>query len=374
MAIVGGPLTGTVGNDFLLGDAFELGGGDIDNYANIGETALRGLDGDDVLVGDLFDPFTFDTEGDEIFGGDGNDTIYGDTAPDLSFLGISSPWIGDSLWDRRLAGSADKLYGDAGNDTIYGGGGGDWIYGGTGNDSLHGQSGSDWIEGNQGRDRIYCGDGNDTSYGGAGNDTMYGGAGNDNLYGEAYGTSAGDGGDTIRGGGGGDDIRGGAGADRLYGEAGDDWIIGGGLSSDATNDLGDFCSGGGGDDIIDGRFGNDTIIGGAGADRLTGGADADFFVYLADSDSRRSAPDIITDFDSAGIDKIDLSAIDAIAGGLDDAFVFRGGAKINDIGQLRVFTSGGNTFIDINLSGTAAAEMRIQLSGIVTLDAADFIL
>lgn len=369
MADVGGPLIGTSGADFLLGDARLLSNG-IDNYVN----TIDGGDGDDVIVGDLFDLAAYNTEGDILSGGAGNDIIYGDTAPDLGFLGLSSQWVGDSQWNTRLEGSGDKLFGDDGNDTIYGGGGSDQISGGNGADKLFGGTGIDWIEGDAGNDIIHCGDGNDTVYAGAGRDTVFGEAGDDALYGEAFSTAAGDGGDVLRGGGGNDDIRGGAGADKLYGDAGDDYIIGGGLWSDSANDLGDLCVGGGGNDTIDGRYGDDRLIGGAGGDLLTGGDGNDLFIYRSITDSRRGNFDVITDFNTYNADKIDLSAIDAIAGGTDDAFTFRGGHGFTDIGQVRVYVSNGNTIIDVNTEGSLAADMRIQITGIVSLGAADFVL
>ena len=369
MADVGGPLTGTSGNDFLMGDARLLSQG-VDNYVN----TIDGGDGNDVIVGDLYDLFSYNTEGDVLHGGAGNDIIYGDTAPGLSSLGIFSPWIGDSLWNTRLEGSGDKLYGDDGKDTIFGGGGSDQIYGGRGADKLYGGTGIDWIEGDAGNDVIRGGDGNDTVYAGAGSDTVFGDAGNDALYGEAFDSSAGDGNDVIHGGDGEDDIRGGAGADTLYGDRGNDSIIGGGLWSDASNDLGDMCFGGAGDDFIDGRFGADTINGGTGGDRLYGGADADLFVYTSIADSRRSNPDTIWDFEANAMDRIDLSAIDAIAGGTDNAFTFRGEKRFTDIGQVRVVHTATDTYIDINLDSSTGADMRIIVKGLITFDASDFIL
>lgn len=196
------------------------------------------------------------------------------------------------------------------------------------------------------------------------------------FTGEDYASSAGDGADIIHGGSGNDDIRGGAGADKLYGDSGDDWITGGGLWSDASNDLGDLCDGGAGNDNIDGRYGADTIIGGAGRDTLTGGEGNDIFLYRATSESRGQATDIITDFNPNGADRIDLSAIDAIPGGLDDPFSFRGGKPFTGVGQIRITQDTVNyyTFIKINIDSDATPEMTIRLNGLVTLDAADFIL
>jgi hypothetical protein len=41
---------------------------------------------------------------------------------------------------------------------------------------------------------------------------------------------------------------------------------------------------------------------------------------------------------------------------------------------VRFFQLNGNTYIDVNAAGSAAPDLRIQLAGLVTLDAADFVL
>ena len=90
-------------------------------------------------------------------------------------------------------------------------------------------------------------------------------SGNDTISGT---TSA----DTIHGNGGNDTLKGVAGADTLFGDAG-----------------------------------NDTLIGGAGKDTLWGGGGADIFKYLAASDSKGTAVDLIMDFN--GNDVLDTSAL-----------------------------------------------------------------
>lgn len=374
MADIGGPLTGTESDDFLIGDARDLGDRGCDNYGNSGLFALKGFGGNDIIVGDIYLEIGSDAEGDEIYGGDGNDIIYGDTAPDLTALGVSTPYDGNPDW--AVIGSSDKIYGDAGDDTVYGGGGFDEIYGGSGVDTLYGQAGTDYIYGDQGADQIWGGGGGDQVYGGAGGDSIEGGEGADSLYGEAFSSSTGDGGDTINGGSGNDDIRGGAGADTLSGGADDDRISGGGLSSDASNDKGDTCSGGAGDDVIDGNFGNDKINGGTGLDTLTGGDGNDQFIFLSVSDSRGANIDIITDFNPNAADRIDLSAIDAVPGGSDNEFTFRGSSGFNGVGQVRVVQdkANGYTFIKISTDADTGAEMTIRLNGVHTLDQGNFIL
>jgi hypothetical protein len=107
------------------------------------------------------------------------------------------------------------------------------------------------------------------------------------------------------------------------------------------------------------------------------GADgSDVFHYLVVTDSGTTAAtrDVVTGFKHLS-DSIDLSAIDANAGiGGNNSFTFIGGAGFSAEGQVRVRQSGGDTFFDINTTGTAGADMSIKLAGLITLTAADFIL
>jgi Ca2+-binding RTX toxin-like protein len=129
-----------------------------------------------------------------------------------------------------------------------------------------------------------------------------------------------------------------------------------------------------GDDIIGGLAGNDTIIGGAGRDLLTGGAGADSFVYQAitDSGTTGATRDIIYDF-TQGQDLIDLSAIDAITGGGDDAFNFIGNSAFsNTAGELRYDYQGGYTIISMDVNGDGIADSQITLVGNIPLILSDF--
>jgi RTX calcium-binding nonapeptide repeat (4 copies)/Cadherin domain len=147
--------------------------------------------------------------------------------------------------------------------------------------------------------------------------------------------------------------------DTIYGLGGNDTILSGG-----------------GEDIVDGGAGNDTISGGADADVLTGGAGADRFIYLLTSDSAVGAADIITDFSRSQTDRIDLSAIDARTNQSgNQAFAFIGSAAFSNVaGQLRFEQSNGNTFVTGDVNGDGVADFGIQLSGLVSLVAADFVL
>jgi hypothetical protein len=75
--------------------------------------------------------------------------------------------------------------------------------------------------------------------------------------------------------------------------------------------------------------------------------------------------DQITDFSQAQNDVITL--------GVDD-FEFIGESAFSAPDQIRFSHSGGNTIVAFNTVGVSGAEMQIELSGIINLNASDFIL
>ena len=120
------------------------------------------------------------------------------------------------------------------------------------------------------------------------------------------------------------------GSDTLSGAGNDDALFGGGnddtlLSGGNGND---FITGGTGNDTLNGGAGRDILRGGVGGDSMSGGTEADTFVWLAAADSQtqngQTVYDNIIDFVS-GMDKLDLSAIDANTAtpGTNDAFLIR---------------------------------------------------
>ena len=123
------------------------------------------------------------------------------------------------------------------------------------------------------------------------------------------------------------------------------------------------------------------LTGRGGADILRGlgGADTFRFLTLADSGTTAATRDLIADFDDidgvAG-DRFDLSAIDAIPGGVNNAFTFLAtkGATFTAAGQVRWYTANGNTFVEANTDADAAAEFSFQITNIKTLGVGDFIL
>lgn len=84
--------------------------------------------------------------------------------------------------------------------------------------------------------------------------------------------------------------------------------------------------------------------------------------------------DHITDF-AADLDKIDLSAIDAIAlvGGRQ-AFTFIGTDAFTALGQLRIGLSGGHVVVQANTSGGLAEDLNIVIDNDAAFSAGDFIL
>ena len=150
-----------------------------------------------------------------------------------------------------------------------------------------------------------------------------------------------------------------AGDDILYGTEGNDTIFGG-----SENDT---LFGQDDSDILDGGTGTDLLVGGLGADTFD-------FNTVGDSSPILTASDVIADF-VHGVDKIDLSTIDAVVGGGDDAFLF-GGSNVNTVANSVTWSeSGGNTIVHIDNNGNTIADMQIVLTGTgLNLDATDFTL
>ena len=164
-----------------------------------------------------------------------------------------------------------------------------------------------------------------------------------------------------------DILRGWGGVDTLYGNSGDDTL-----------------DGGDDDDDLYGDDGADLIEGSLGRDRMTGGADADTFYLASRYDSSNSAGriDLITDF-RAGLDRIDVSAIDASIikpGG--NAFLWRdeGAITRSKAGEIRFqqFDHSGTdtdyTMVFFDMDRDTASEFKLMLSGLVSLTAEDFAL
>lgn len=170
-----------------------------------------------------------------------------------------------------------------------------------------------------------------------------------------------DGDDKLTGGSKADYIEGGAGNDTLRGQGGDDVLIAGDGNDQLYGGNGnDILVGGGGTNLLDGGNGNDLLISGSGVDVMTGGRGSDTFMFRSIANSAPGAGDSVTDF-SQGEDKIDVSAIDAIAGGADDAFVFIGSEAFSAAGQLRQFDFAGGIMVEGDIDGDGNADFQIAL-------------
>lgn len=166
---------------------------------------------------------------------------------------------------------------------------------------------------------------------------------------------------------------GGSGSDVIIGNEVANRLLGGNGKDKVSGGFGDDrLYGGGSADILSGQGGSDILVGGGGADRLAGGGGADVFVYNRRTESTAGAADVITDF-ASGTDCIDLSALDAdaaLAGNQAFTFIRARDFSADASGQLR-FEAGvlyGSTDAD------AAAELVIELSGVASIAAADFLL
>lgn len=416
---------GQVGNVAIArGTVIEnaIGGSGIDTLVgNAANNILDGRGGADTMIGGAGnDIFIVDDLNDivtELDGG-GRDhvetSVSGYVLPDfvetMEYTGAAAVTGTGNASSNEMTGGAngDTLNGMDGDDTLGGEAGDDILNGGDGSDRLVGGAGADTMDGGAGNDRIVVDNAGDVALGGSGVDTVQfvtaglsytlaadveivsNHSGGDltltmNALGNTYGGSngvdivlLGAGGDSANGRAGNDQFSGEAGNDYLYGEAGDDTLDGGDhndfLYGGANNDI---LLGGAGADTIYGQDGNDRITGGTGLDQMWGGTGSDRFIYAAANETGATfaTADRVSDFSQAQFDRFDLSLIDAIAGGDDDAFTFLGASGFTGTaGQLRYQQSGGATYIQGDTNGDGVADFMIRIDGLHTLTTADFFL
>ena len=175
----------------------------------------------------------------------------------------------------------------------------------------------------------------------------------------------------------------GAGNINATGNSGANALVGNrGANTLAGVDGNDKLLGALGNDKLLGGNGLDTLAGGGGRDQLTGGSDRDLFDFnsLADSGATTSTRDLIRDF-LHGTDRIDLSTLDAVSGGSDNAFRLIGKSAFSSVaGQLRfvLFNESGtsldHTVLEGDVNGDARADFQIDLTGLIGLTSTDFIL
>ncbi|NNG72369.1 RTX toxin [Rhizobium laguerreae] len=140
----------------------------------------------------------------------------------------------------------------------------------------------------------------------------------------------------------------------------------------------------GGNDVLKGGAGSDVIIGGAGKDIMSGGIGSDTFTFKTATETGSGwNRDVITDFQH-GVDKINLSAIDANGSAQGDA-AFHFQAQENALFDKKAGAlawhyqdnAGSDhdiTVVQADLNGDGVHDFEIQLQGLVHLGAGDLIL
>ena len=356
------------------------------------ENAVGGS-GDDQLIGNAVANKLYGNAGaDRLDGGAGADAMYGGAGNDtyvVDNIGDAAVELAGAGTDTVLASVTARLRVDVENLTLTGA----YSINGTGNDQVNviiGNAGPNRLWGLGGNDRLTGNAGNDTIDGGTGADTMIGGVGNDVYYVDSatdvVTELAGEGSDivhssitttlglnierlildatgAISGTGNvlANTLNGNAGANSLSGLDGDDKIYAAG-----------------GNDSVNGGLGNDWIEGGAGRDVFTGGTGADRFVFRQGDlgGATASTADRIVDFSHSQGDLMRFDLVDAnssVSG--DQAFAFLGtGAFTGHAGELRYQQISGNTFVQGDVDGDGVADFWVQLDGLHSLTASDFLL
>jgi Ca2+-binding RTX toxin-like protein len=386
-----------------------------------GREHLIGFEGNDTLVGGAGadrmegglgdDTFFFDNRGDVLVerAGEGVDTV-------VSTLTMT---LGAQFENLTLIGNAVEGNGNDAGNMLIGNALGNVLRGGLGNDVLDGRAGADLMDGGEGSDTYVVDNALDriVETTDPGVDTVlsavsyalaplvenlvltgaalrgFGNAGDNRIVGNTLANElrGGDGADTLAGGAGGDRMFGGAGndsyvvdtaLDQALEAAGQGWdsvltsvshalganvetatAIGVGAVNLVGNALGNVLRGNDAANVLSGGLGRDVLLGGGGAD---------VFKFAAAAESLASpARDTIGDF-VRGLDRIDLSGIDAdpfTAG--DQAFGFVGARGFLGVaGELR-FANGA---VQADIDGDGRADLQIAVSGIAALAASDFLL
>ena len=248
--------------------------------------------------------------------------------------------------------------------------------------TLVGSNLGDTLNGLGGNDALWGHDGNDTLDGGTGNDTLRGGAGNDTYIIDSLGDVLIDtsGIDTVR-----------STVSKTLAAGFENLTLLGTLNIQAVgNTSGNILTGNTGGNVLSGGAGVDTLTGGRGRDIMTGGLSTDpsvrdvfDFNVVSETGKTASTRDIIKDFRHL-IDDIDLRTIDAngsAAGNTAFKFLAAKGAAFTGVkGQLHWLqinvagTAKDKTIIEGDINGDKIADFQIELTGLKTLTAADFLL
>jgi len=373
MATVSLTLSGQIENLILAGISAINGTGNALNNTISGNAAanfLYGMDGNDILSGG--------GGADTMTGGLGNDTYRVDTIGDTTIenagggtdlVRATISWtLANNVENLLLDGTASiNGTGNSLGNAITGNAGANTLFGMAGNDFLNGGAGADSLRGGLGNDTYFVDSIGDTTIEnlGEGTDMVRSSIGwtlatnVENLLLEGISAVSGTGNAGVNG------LTGNAAANTLSGLAGNDTLLG-----------------------MDGA---DRLVGGQGMDTTTGGTGADVFAFASALDTwawddfsavnSTTGTDVIVDFQN-GVDKIDLSGVDAISSPSghnvsgDQGFVFIGTNSFHrHTGrEIRYQVSNGDTYIYGNINGDTVADFTIKLSGIHTMSSLDFVL
>jgi Ca2+-binding RTX toxin-like protein len=420
-------VVGSNSNDHISGDGaanwlYGWDGSD-ELHGRGGADHLLGLDDNDLLDGG--------SGADVLDGGNGVDTADYGSAPSAVNVSLDSGkgYWGDSAGDtltliENLTGSAfdDSLVGDSNANVLDGGKGDDYLKGGGGADTLKGGDGSDTIAYGDSNIGVYVSLYSGAAFNGTATgdkfdsiENLTGSYHGDMLEGDEYVN-------TLQGLGGDDVLQGYGDADTIDGGDGIDTVIYGGSvlgvtvslfngvthGGDAEGDTlisienlrgssyadtlvgnndANVLEGWGGKDNLKGAGGADTLIGGAAADQMTGGSGGDKFVWeaLADTGITSATMDIISDFNAADGDTIDVHSIDADAtlpGNQDFTFIGDASIPFTAPGQISWYIggspdgglSGTDTYILLNTDDSPDADGVIKVNGMHGVDAGWFVL
>ncbi|WP_210190400.1 calcium-binding protein [Ensifer aridi] len=332
--------------------------------ASAGGQVLQGGAGDDVYVVNVSSVTVTESAS------NGNDAVY---------TSLSSYSLGSNLETLIYTGSVNFIaIGNLGNNTIVAGGGDDTLRGGGGGDLLVGGAGTDTASYSNAGIGVGIDLGTGIHTGDAAGDTF------DSIeafQGSNYADAFADGSIATT-------FRGGSGDDKYVVDSASTVIIelsSGGSDSvettlaiyalganvenlDYTGTSSFIGSGNDLDNSVSGNAGNDILNGEAGLDVLFGGSGADTFVFDSASEATTAGQgDLIQDFAQAQGDLIDLSQLGSLKFVGTDGFA-------NTAGELRYEASEGLTTIFGDLDGDGTADFQIQLTGSITLTAADFMI
>lgn len=381
--------------DLLVGASTPFGSGPYDNVANNAAAGdrfkfLTSADGvmNLGLAGSPFDDVILADNGNNVIVGDptsvgygraGNDVIYGRDGDDF----IS----GDDFTENPNAlGGVDELHGGDGDDSLIGFEAGDVLYGDAGSDKLNGWTGGDVLSGGTGADQFYLTDDSHSRASAAdyiidfetGIDVLrLGPEANGVFTPQSYAVTilrvdSANGADSAYVFLDGDNnamttddqaqiaVKGGLGnvinlSDLNVTFLGTPYLEGSSANETLRGSaIADSLAGAGGGDNLYGGAGADVLDGGAGGDNLFGEAGADIFRFRADS-LTLTVQDSIRDFE-AGLDKIDLTALNQAAGA---SYV--------------VAAATGGFYIWVNSDAVGGADMGVFVWGSVAPTSADIL-